>query len=69
MKFERSDILVNKQVGSLSLQVSNDFESVKQEFVGAAGATVRIYTGEITAGEHKDSEVILKEYPYIQGER
>jgi len=68
VKFERSDILVNKQVGSLSLQVSNDFESVKQEFVGAAGATVRIYTGEITAGEHKDSEVILKEYPYIQGE-
>jgi len=70
VQFDRSDILVNKQVGSLSLQVWNEADaSSRPYFEDVGGATVRIYTGELAcSGAYQGSEVILKEYPFVRGQ-
>ena len=71
VQFERSDILVNKRVGSLSLRLETSDglqdTSKSEEFEDEVAATVRIYTGEILQGAYKGTEVILKEYPYVPG--
>merc|ERR1712072_52252 len=71
LQFERNDILVNKQVGSLSLRLETSDglqdSARSEEFEDEVAATVRIYTGEILQGPFEGVEVILKEYPYVPG--